>query len=471
MTDTATGPIWALTAAQIAQAIRSSELSAVEVAQATLDRLDAVNPSLNAIVDHRPEEVLEQARAVDASRTAGETLGPLAGVPVTIKINIDQKGFATSNGLRSRADLIATENNPVVDGLLRAGAVLLGRTNTPAFSARYFTDNQLFGATHNPRHPSLGPGGSSGGAAAAIASGMGAIAHGNDIGGSIRYPAYACGVHGLRPGLGRVATHNATSPHRPIGAQLMAVQGPLARTVGDLRMGFAAMSGRDIRDPWWFGGEDMTRDIPKRAAFCAHPEGIETASEVEAALRDAAGRLRDAGWQVTELERIPPLKESSRIMHMLWVADNQKQTLQAALDEGDPGAIFTLKGAIDWIGELGDDELGAALTRRAALVRDWLAFLDQWPVLLLPPSSRLPFGPDEDLKKGFEYVTENQYFMTGLPAIGMPALMVSTGLTGDHVPVGVQVLAGRGREELCLQAGEAIEAAGTAPSPIDPVSV
>lgn len=134
MTDTATGPIWALTAAQIAQAIRSSELSAVEVAQATLDRLDAVNPALNAIVDHRPEEVLEQARAVDASRAAGETLGPLAGVPVTIKINIDQKGFATSNGLRSRADLIATENNPVVDGLAARG----GRASGPDEYASLF---------------------------------------------------------------------------------------------------------------------------------------------------------------------------------------------------------------------------------------------------------------------------------------------------------------------------------------------
>ncbi|MXN17374.1 amidase [Pseudooceanicola sp. GBMRC 2024] len=465
-----TGPVWALSAAATATAIRTGTLSATEVAQAHLDRLEAVNPAINAVVDHRPEEVLAQARVIDTRRASGEDLPPLAGVPVTIKINIDQKGFATSNGLRSKADLIATENTPVVDGFLKAGAVLLGRTNTPAFSARYFTDNQLFGATRNPRNPGLTPGGSSGGAAAAVTAGIGAIAHGNDIGGSVRYPAYACGIHGLRPGLGRVATYNATGPDRSIGFQLMSVQGPLARSVHDVRLGFAAMSGRDLRDPWWFGADDPNPADPRRAAFCAHPEGIDTAPEVEAALRDAAQRLRDAGWSVTELESIPPLKEASRIMHKLWVADNPGRILQAALDEGDPGAIFAMKGAMAWVGEVSLADFSDTLTRRAALVREWLAFLQDWPVLLLPPSSDLPFAPDADLEMGFEALTEKQYFMAGLPAIGMPALMVSTGLVNGATPVGVQVLSGRGGEALCLSAGEAIAARGAPPAPVDPVT-
>lgn len=464
-------PIWTYTAAQTSSAIHSGEISAVEVAKATLERLDAVNPMINAVVECRPEEVLDQARAVDAKRAAGKELGPLAGVPVTIKINTDQKGFATSNGLRSQANLIATENNPVVNGFLKADAVLLGRTNTPAFSARYFTDNQLFGATRNPRNPALTPGGSSGGAAAAVTSGIGAIAQGNDIGGSVRYPAYACGIHGLRPGLGRVATYNATNPHRSIGAQLMSVQGPLARTIQDVHLGFAAMCGRDVRDPWWFGGEEHATTTPKKAAFCAHPEGIETAPEVEVALRDAAERLRDADWSVTELEHIPPLKEACHIMHILWFADKQEQMLQAVLDEGDTGAILTVKGAMEWVGKVGVSELGAALTRRAALVQEWLTFLDEWPVFLLPPSSQLPFYVDEDIQKGFQYITENQYFMAGLPAIGVPVLMISTGLVRGNIPVGIQVLSGRGREELCLNAGKTIEAQGAPPSPIEPVLV
>lgn len=455
--------LWRLSAAQTANLIRLREVSAVEVAQAHLARLEAVNPALNAVVDHDPEDVLEQARGVDA----GAVSGPLAGVPVTIKINIDQRGYATSNGLRGKADLIATENNPVVDGFLRAGAVLLGRTNTPAFSARYFTDNLLYGATKNPRDARLTPGGSSGGAAAATAAGIGCIGHGNDIGGSVRYPAYACGIHGLRPGLGRVPTYNATGPDRSIGFQLMSVQGPLARTVQDVRLGFAAMAGRDMRDPWSFEAPIPT-DSPRLAAFCAHPEGLDTVPEVEAALRDAAERLGDAGWTVVELDAIPPLREASEIMHRLWVGDAPERILAAAEAEGDPGALFSMRGAMDWVGPLSVTEFGDTLTRRAALVREWARFFETYPVLLLPCSSQLPFEVDADLKNGFAWLTEQQYFMAGPPAVGMPALTVSTGLCGT-APVGVQILAGRGREDLCLIAGEAIEARGTPPSPIDPL--
>lgn len=458
--------LWRLSAAQTANLIRLKQVSATEVAEAALARLDAVNPALNAVVDHNPEDVRAQAAAVDAQIARGAALGPLAGVPVTIKINIDQKGYATSNGLRGKADLIATENNPVVDGFLRAGAVLLGRTNTPAFSARYFTDNLLHGATKNPRDPALTPGGSSGGAAAATAAGIGCIGHGNDIGGSVRYPAYACGIHGLRPGLGRVPTYNATGPDRSIGFQLMSVQGPLARTVHDVRLGFQAMAGRDIRDPWCFEAPPCPQ-APRLAAFCAHPEGIETAPEVEAALRDAARRLQDAGWTVIELDGLPPLKEASLIMHKLWIADAPERILAAAEAEGDPGALFSMRGAMDWVGPVSITEFGDTLTRRAALVRAWAELFERYPVLLMPVSSELPFPVDADLRNGFRWLTERQYFMAGPPAIGMPALTVSTGMVGT-APVGVQILAGRGREEFCFAAGEAIEARGTPPSPIDP---
>ncbi|WP_374292685.1 amidase [Paenirhodobacter enshiensis] len=461
--------LWQLSAAQTATAIGLKQASASEVARAALARLEAVNPALNAVVDCNPEDVLAQAAAIDARLAAGGAVRPLEGVPVTIKINVDQKGYATSNGLRSKADLIATSNNPVVEGFLAAGAVLLGRTNTPAFSARYFTDNQLFGPTKNPRDPALTPGGSSGGAAAATAAGIGCIGHGNDIGGSVRYPAYACGIHGLRPGLGRVATFNETGPDRSIGFQLMSVQGPLARTVHDVRLGFGAMARRDIRDPWYFEAPEPA-DTPRLAAFCAHPEGIDTAPEVEAALRDAAARLVDAGWTVVELDAIPPLKEASRIMHKLWVADAPERILAAAEAEGDPGAIFAMKGAMDWVGPVSLTEFGDTLTRRASLVREWARFFEDWPVLLLPPSSCLPFAVDADLKNGFEWLTERQYFMAGPPAIGMPAMTVSTGLSG-RAPVGVQILAGRMREDLCLAAGEAIAARGAPPAPIDPLTV
>src|SRR6266481_7513512 len=165
--------LWRLSAADLANLIKSKKISAREAATASLARLDAVNPSINAVVDHRPEDVLKQAAAVDAAIARGEDAGPLAGVPVTVKVNIDQDGFATTNGLKLQRDAIATSNSPVIDNLKKSGAVILGRTNCPAFSYRWFTTNLNHGDTKNPRDPSVTPGGSSGGAGAAVATAIG----------------------------------------------------------------------------------------------------------------------------------------------------------------------------------------------------------------------------------------------------------------------------------------------------------
>src|SRR3954468_20623421 len=293
--------LWRLSAAEIATLVRTKKISAKEAATAALARLDSVNPKINAVVDHRPDEVLAQAAAVDAAIARGENPGALAGVPVTVKVNIDQQGFATTNGVTLQRDAIAKTNSPVIDNLRKAGAVILGRTNCPAFSYRWFTTNLIHGDTKNPRDPSITPGGSSGGAGAAVAAGIGHIAHGTDIAGSIRYPAYACGVHGLRPTMGRVAAFNAAVPERTIAAQISAVSGPLARTIGDLRIALAAMSGKDLRDPWWVPAPLKGPAVPKRAALCLCPDGLETSPEVKAAVADAGKRLQRAGWEVEEV--------------------------------------------------------------------------------------------------------------------------------------------------------------------------
>src|ERR1700689_1084782 len=282
--------LWRLSAADIAALIRSKKVSAKQAASAALARLDAVNPSINAVVDHRPEDVLAQAGAIDAAIARNEDVGPLGGVPVTVKVNIDQQGFATTNGLKLQREVIATTNSPVIDNLRKAGAVILGRTNCPAFSYRWFTTNLIHGDTRNPRDPGLTPGGSSGGAGAGVAAGIGHIAHGTDIAGSIRYPAYACGVHGLRPTVGRIPAFNASVPERTIAAQSSAGSGPLARTIGDLRLALEGMSGRDVRDTWWVPAPLQGAAMPKRAALCLQPDGLETVPEVKAALKDAAKR-------------------------------------------------------------------------------------------------------------------------------------------------------------------------------------
>src|SRR3981189_2512306 len=288
-TELAMEDLWRLSAADIAALIRSKKVSAKEAASAALARLDAVNPAINAVVDHRPADVLAQAGAIDAAIARGEDAGALAGGPVTVKVNVDQEGFATTNGLKLQRDVIARTNSPVIDNLRKAGAVILGRTNCPAFSYRWFTTNLIHGDTKNPRDAAITPGGSSGGAA--VPAGIGHIAHGTDIAGSIRYPAYACGVHGLRPTVGRIAAFNASVPERTIGPQSSAVSGPLGRTVGDLRIALAAMSGKDARDPRWVPAPLEGPVMPKRAALCLHPDGLETAAEVKAAGAAAGNRL------------------------------------------------------------------------------------------------------------------------------------------------------------------------------------
>jgi amidase len=462
--------LWRLSAADLAALVKSKKVSAKEAATSALARLDAVNPKINAVVEHRPNEVLKQAAEVDAKIARGEDAGPLAGVPVTVKANIDQEGFATTNGLKLQANTIAKSNNPLVDNLRKAGAVILGRTNCPAFSYRWFTTNLIHGDTKNPRDPSITPGGSSGGASSAVAAGIGHMALGSDIAGSIRYPAYACGVHGLRPTLGRVAAFNPGLPERPIGPQLEAVSGPLARTILDLRISLAALSARDPRDPWWVPAPLEGPPKPKRAALCLNPDGLDPVPEVKAAVADAGERLKRAGWTVEEIADTPPLREAADWNRKLWLGDGYEAQLAAAEKEGDPGALACLRGNRSKVFPFDQAEYAKALTRRATLTREWLLFLEKYAVLLMPVSGELPFPDHLDRKDdaSFARVWHAQLTQIAIPFMGLPGLTVSTGLVG-RVPVGVQVVSSRYREDLCLAAGEAIEAGGVPASPIDPV--
>lgn len=463
--------LWRLSAVELAARIRRRDVSAVEATQSALARLQAVNPLINAVVDHRPDDALAQAAGVDRALARGEDPGALAGVPVTVKVNVDQAGYATTNGVTLQKDLVASVNNPVVDNLRRAGAVIIGRTNTPAFSLRWFTSNRLHGDTLNPRNPSLTPGGSSGGAASAVAAGIGHLAHGTDIAGSIRYPAYACGVHGLRPSLGRVAAFNAALPERTIGGQITAVSGPLARSIADLRLGLAAMAAPDARDPWWVPAPLTGPAAPRRAALCLSPDGMDTEPAVVKALQDAARRLSEAGWAVDTVDQVPPLREAADLQIRMWMADGYEGMVEAARKEGDRGALTALEGQRARVADMDMAKFSAVLTRRATLTRLWELFLAQYPVLLLPVSAELPFTDNLDLQgdAAYERVWRAQMTQIGLPFMGLPGLSVAMGSAGDR-PVGVQVVAGRYREDLCLAAGEAIEAAGPMVTLAEPVA-
>lgn len=445
-------------ATQISKAVKAGDVTAREVTQSVLARMDAVNPAINAVVARNDEEALQAADEVDRARDAGATLGPMAGVPVTTKENVDQTGFATTNGLQIQKDLIATTDSPVVANLRRAGAVIVGRTNTPAFSLRWFTRNSLHGHTKNPHNPAITPGGSSGGAAAATAAGIGAMGHGTDIGGSIRYPAYACGLQGIRPTLGRVAARNASAPDRHIGAQLMAVSGPHARSVADLRLTLGVMAQPDLQDPWHVPAPMKGAAYPRRAALCVHPEGLNTHPLVEQSLRRAAERLIDAGWDVTEVDS-PPFRAPARLQAQLWLAEMERGAKAMFAQEADPDALHVL-AEMHKITALPDlNEVLDALQARVGFLREWEMFLAEYPVLICPVSSEPPFPDLLDLDD-FARCLEAQLTQVGLPLMGLPGMSVFTGFgSGEagHTPLGAQLISARYREDIMLDAAEAIE--------------
>jgi amidase len=452
--------LFRMSATEIADAVRSKRFSAVEVTEAHLARISNVNQEINAVVQEFPDEALASARAVDALVAQGKDPGALCGVPFTIKVNVDQKGYATTNGLKIQKDLVAQSDSPVVSNIRAAGGVIVGRTNTPAFSLRWFTKNNLHGQTFNPRDKTITPGGSSGGAAAAVASGMCAIGHGTDIAGSIRYPAYACGLHGLRPTMGRVAAYNASGPDRHIGAQLMAVSGPIARTISDIHMSLIAMSAKDSRDPWWVPVQYDQGAFPKRAALTVAPDGMPVGTDVEQALRDAANRLKDAGWIVEEVI-CPPMRPAAKINEQLWMTEMRIGAEKLVQKEAEEDSQFVYQQMKNRVDPLDVEGLLEALQTRAGIVREWEEFMQKYPVLICPVSGQLPFSQQQDVQSeaAFEAIMEAQLTQRALPAMGLPGLTLSTGFVG-RTPVGVQLIAGRFREDTLLAAGADIERAG-----------
>jgi len=462
---------WTWSACRLAATIRAGAVSAEEAAASSLRRVQAVNPALNAIVDLLADEAMADARAADGARRRGEALGPLHGVPVTVKVNVDLRGRPTTNGVVAFKDHVAAEDSPVVANLRRAGAVIIGRTNTPAFSVRWFTENDLHGRTLNPWSRTHTPGGSSGGASAAVAAGMGAIAHGNDLAGSVRYPAYCTGVCGLRPSFGRVpAFLPSAQEERPMSMAMMSVQGPLARHVADLRLALQAMSQGDARDPWWvpapLAGPALPR--PLRVAMTVNCGGAPADPAVTAAVRQAAAWLADAGYAVDEVEP-PSLAEA----HELWKLignDEARMFMWPAIEQwGDEG----VRRSFGWM--LADspllDHAGhlKAFARRATLLRRWQLFQLQYPLVLCPVSGEPPFpwGWDVDSEGTMARVLRAQESQFAVPVLGLPAVSVPTGLAGA-LPMGVQLIGPRFREDLVLDAAEVIEARCPPMTPIDP---
>lgn len=465
------GQLWRWDAADLAQAIRTRAISARDAVSAALDRLAAVNPRINAIVETLGDEALAAATDADEQLRRGEPLGPLHGVPVTVKVNTDQRGHATTNGIVAFRDVIAPDDAPVAANLKKAGAIIIGRTNTPAFSWRWFTDNDLHGATLNPWNSAITPGGSSGGAAAALAAGIGAVAHGNDIGGSIRYPAYACGLAGIRPSFGRVPSFNPSAPEeRPLSAQMMSVQGPLARRVRDLRLGLAAMAQFDPRDPWWVPAplQGLPVARPIRVAVSADPGGLGVAPAVAAAIRQAAGWLAEAGYVVEEKEP-PDFMAAVDAWRTILGTETRIGMLPMIEKYGDKAVRHMARYFDKLTPSLDLPSFAKALASRSTLLRAWMLFFEDFPLVLVPVSCEPPFpaGHDQGDDDTLDRLVTAQRAQFPAACLGLPGISVPTGIAAG-LPMGVQLIAGRFREDLLLDAAEIIEARAPMPTPLDP---
>ena len=472
MTDT----LWRWTATDLSNGIRTRQISSREATESCLQRLDEVNPAINAVVDILADEALASADRADEAVQRGEDLGCLHGVPITVKINVDFAGRPTTNGVVAFQDLIVEEDSIPVSNLRKAGAVIFGRTNVPGFSTRYFTDNTLHGRTLNPWDPKRTPGGSSGGAAAAVAAGVGPIAHGNDRAGSVRQPAFSCGVFGLRPTVGRVPDYNPSSVEdRGLSTQLTHVQGPLARTISDVRIGLEALSARDARDPWWVPATVQPSREPVPVAMIPSIPGVDMDPAIEDAIKTAGQWLEEAGYRVEEA--IPPrFPDAAELFWPLLLAEERAASQETgslstnAIEQlGDEAVRRARASTRAYAGSLDYSEYIRGLATRTTILREWQTFLESYPLILMPVSCHRPWPIDFD-QGGDEQVgqmLEAHRTLVAISLLGLPGLSMPTGLV-DGVPVGVQLVAAKFHEEQCLIAGEVIEARNAVQTPIDP---
>lgn len=451
-------PLWQLSAVEQAAGIREEKFTATQVLDSVLARVTDKNPELNAIVDPLEDRARDAAASADAAVSNGEELGPLHGVPVTVKVNVDTEGRATTNGMVAFKDIIAPGNAPIVQNLLNAGAVIIGRTNTPEMSMRLTTDNPLHGLTRNPWNLDMSPGGSSGGAASACAAGFGAIHHGNDIAGSLRYPATACGVSTVKPGLGRVPAYNPSAKvERGLLAQLMSVQGVICREVKDVRLGTEVLISHDPRDPWHvpMPFKQEQNGLPK-IGYCREAHGYPIYEGIVSNLDRAASILEAAGYEVEEIET-PSIAEAAKA----WLEIENfemKKTMDPIFREHGSAMItqifddyYKLEKMVDGEGYL------FGIAERTRMVREWNLLLADYPLVLTPYLMRPAYTYDYDeTYEGVEDIWRSSIYSYGVNYIGMPAGNVPVDLV-EGMPSGIQLIGQKWREDLILDAMEAIE--------------
>lgn len=465
--DAAAGPmpddLWRASAGELAAAIRRGEVSSLEVVESHLARVEAVNGHLNAVVRVLADEARAAAQAADEAVAAGAELGPLHGVPMSVKDNIAVAGTPTTNGVPSLAEENAEEDALIVTRLKEAGAIVLTRTNLPDLGLRVHTDSYLYGVTRNPWAADRNVGGSSGGEGSALASGMSCLGLGNDIGGSLRIPAQCNGIASLKPTLGRIASATGGS----MSGQLMAVDGPMARRVADLRTAYELLGRYHRSDPLSVPVPlDLERPAePVKVALVPEPSGGSTHPDIAAGVRAAGEALQAAGYAVEEVE--PPMVAEARRAWEVLLGYELSVTRSALEEIMSPDAFDFLNRALDLFAVESPVEYMAAYGQRHAVASAWQEFQEDYPIMVGPIMTQPPFVIGYDLQEPGD-VLDQMRFEVALNLLGLPAVCVPTGVA-NGLPQVVEVIGGRYREGLCLEAAQAIEDALGIVTPIDPV--
>jgi amidase len=456
-------------AVDLARMIASREVKSAEVVDAYLANIEEVNPAVNAVTVTLTDQARTAAAAVDRAVDVRKPLGPLAGVPFTVKENIDLAGSATTWGVAAFAKQIASADAPMVARLREAGAIPLARTNLPDWAFRWDVESSNAGRTLNPWDPTRTPGGTSGGEAAALASGMTPLGLGNDLGGSLRVPAQMCGIATVRPSRGRVANGAVTQPWpEPISFQMTNCQGPMARRVADLRLALAIISAPDACDPRWvpapLQGPALKRPI--RVAAVRNPAGAGIDSHVRAGIDRAAGWLADAGYEVVDVEPPQITKVAQSWFDAIWAdVGAMWPSMQPITGDGERGFVEAClaQGVFKPVDQTAQRAAWTEVYQHSAA---WNQFFQNYPVVLSPVCCERPWIINDDHSRVAQ-IAKAMRMVVAVNILGLPSCAVPVGCD-DGLPQGVQLIGARFREDLLLDAAQAIEDRAPVLTPIEP---